>query len=170
LVLAVASAGCGALHHDSAGAVRHVSAGALQHVSRSAAPGAVIQLGTFAGYIWSGHVRSVGARWDVPRVTPGSAAGAAQTWVAAMASGPAGRSPFIQVGTTEGRFLLQPAVDLYEAFWTDTKHHFHPQLLFKVRPGDVVQASNERASNQTERAARSQNSTAQRTDVALARK
>jgi hypothetical protein len=59
----------------------------------------------------------------------------ASTWIGAQAPGAPRRSPFIQVGTVEDRGSSSPA---YRAFWTDTTRGFHPQILFRVHPGDAV--------------------------------
>jgi hypothetical protein len=92
--------------------------------------------GRMAGYVWSGHLGSVRASWAVPRMISGSGEAHASTWIGAQATGPPGPSPFIQVGTTEDRGFGSAPV--YGAFWTDTKRGYHPQILFHVRPGDVV--------------------------------
>lgn len=98
--------------------------------------GVAASFGRMAGYVWQGHVASVAAAWPVPRMAPGSGAAHASTWIAAQAPGPSRRSPFIQVGIVEDRADSSPPV--YGAFWTDTTRGFHPQILFDVRPGDVV--------------------------------
>lgn len=93
--------------------------------------------GPFAGYRWVGPVSSTQASWRVPAIAPGSPAGSAATWIGAEAAG-ASPAPFIQVGTNE---LGSGRAEAYYAFWSDVSHHFHPALLFDVRPGDRVTAS-----------------------------
>jgi hypothetical protein len=90
--------------------------------------------GHMAGYVWSGHVTAVSAAWSVPWMS-GAGEAHASTWIGAQAPGQALRSPFIQVGTVEDRGSARP---VYRAFWTDTTRGFHPQILFRVRPGDAV--------------------------------
>jgi hypothetical protein len=90
--------------------------------------------GTFAGYVWPGHVSSVQASWSVQRML-GRSVGVASTWIGAQ--GPNG---FIQVGTTEAR-AHGIHYTFYRAFWSDRAHHFHPVFLLKVHRGDRVSAS-----------------------------
>lgn len=92
--------------------------------------------GHMAGYVWTGNVTSVGAAWSVPRMKAGSGAAHASTWIGAQERNPVRPPPFIQVGTVEDR--ASSADPVYGAFWTDTTRGFHPQILFHVRPGDVV--------------------------------
>src|SRR5690242_10596760 len=96
---------------------------------------AVASFGHMAGYVWSGHVRAVAASWSVPRMS-GAGSAHASTWIGAQAPGLTERSPFIQVGTVEDRGSSSAAA--YAAFWTDTTRGFHPQILFRVHPGDAV--------------------------------
>ena len=101
-------------------------------------------LGRFAGYIWYGDVHSVQASWTVPRVLPGSELGEAGTWIGAQAPGWQEDTPFIQVGTNEGRFASPNGArddDAYWAFWSDTRHHFLPITLFPVSAGDRIDAA-----------------------------
>ena len=95
--------------------------------------------GHMAGYVWAGHVTSVAASWSVPRMAVGSHEAHASTWIGAQAPGPSLHTPFIQVGTLEDRGSV--SAPSYGAFWTDTRRGFHPQVLFHLRPGDVVSAS-----------------------------
>jgi hypothetical protein len=101
-----------------------------------------LSLGHFAGYQWFGKVRSVGASWTVPTISLGSHDGSAGTWIGAQGPGRTNSSPFIQVGTNEERRAtpLGP-LTLYYAFWSDVRHHFHPQHLFEVNPGDQISVS-----------------------------
>jgi hypothetical protein len=98
---------------------------------------ALYEFGHMAGYVWVGHVRTVGASWSVPRITSHGEAHAS-TWIGAQAPGALHRPPFIQVGTLEGRG--DDRVSSYAAFWTDTQRGFHPEILFRLRPGDTVTA------------------------------
>src|SRR5262249_38518970 len=97
----------------------------------------------FAGYMWRGHVTSMGGSWTVPRILRGSSAGSASTWIGAEASGP--RGAFIQLGTieTEGSVRGPDGAPRarYQAFWSDARHGLHPQPLFPVNPGDDLSAS-----------------------------
>ncbi len=97
----------------------------------------VTSFGAFAGYLWSGNVRSIAATFTVPRVKANSHYGIAGTWIGAQAPG-AGRSPFIQVGINEEQRRSGGAT--YYAFYSDTVAAFHPRFLFYVRAGDVVAA------------------------------
>lgn len=56
--------------------------------------------GSFAGYVWFGHLNSVHGSWMVPRVLQGSPAGVAGTWIGAQSTG--GPHAFVQIGTSEG--------------------------------------------------------------------
>lgn len=97
--------------------------------------------GPFVGYAWQGRVTSVQASWIVPRITGRSSPGVAGTWIGAAASGAPG--PFIQIGTNEESSApSQTEVPgRYYAFWTDVRHHVHPQPLFRVDPDDNLTAS-----------------------------
>ncbi len=108
-------------------------------------------LGAFAGWIWSGNVTTVSASWTVPSILGSSSPGRAGTWIGAQAPGDE-NSPFIQIGSNEELFSVNggdpaiPAaqtegVEGYYAFWSDVRHHFHPQYLFAVAPGDRVSAN-----------------------------
>jgi len=99
---------------------------------------ALASFGHMAGYVWSGNVRAVAASWSVPRMS-GSGNAHASTWIGAQAPGFSGRSPFIKVGTVEDRGSA--STPAYAAFWTDTTRGFHPQILFRVHPGDAVSTS-----------------------------
>jgi hypothetical protein len=133
------------------------------HRPGAANPSSTRSLGAWAGYVWRGRVRSVGASWSVPAVHPGAQLGEAATWIGAQASRPyaapardlsnparaalrwsrlAQRGPFIQVGTIECRGVSPAgrAYDLYDAFWTDATHHFRPIGVFAVKPGDQIAA------------------------------
>jgi hypothetical protein len=111
--------------------------------------------GPFAGYIWLGDVRSVRASWTVPRVLASSAHSVAATWIAAAAPGSPANG--IQIGTNEIGLpgALPPSAHaVYSAFWSDTAHHFHSQLLFDVEAGDNITASLARQGAQWELAIR----------------
>jgi len=100
-------------------------------------------VGRFAGYSWDGRVVSVQASWRVPRVLADSPPGFAGTWIGA--SGPGAHSLFIQVGTNEYQAAVEPPATqrpgpYFDAFWSDTKHHFFAQHLFVVSSGDVINA------------------------------
>jgi hypothetical protein len=85
----------------------------------------------------------VSASWTVPRVIPGSPAGVAGTWVGTRAPGPSSRAPFIQIGVDEQALTptaKRPTDAIYDAFWSATSRHFHPQFLFPVHAGDAVAA------------------------------
>jgi hypothetical protein len=103
---------------------------------RSGQDAAVTSFGRMAGYVWSGAVTSVRGAWSVPTMAPAPGEAHASTWIGAQALAAHPSSPFIQVGTTEDRARASPP--LYEAFWTDTKRGYHPQLLFRVGPGDRI--------------------------------
>jgi hypothetical protein len=99
--------------------------------------------GPLAGYLWRGRVQMVSASWTVPRVIPGSPAGVAGTWVGTRAPGPSSRAPFIQIGVNEQALTptaKRPTDAIYDAFWSATSRHFHPQFLFPVHAGDTVAA------------------------------
>ncbi|MGA2470909.1 MAG: G1 family glutamic endopeptidase [Solirubrobacteraceae bacterium] len=103
-------------------------------------------LGAFAGYVWQGpSVTSLSGSWIVPRIERDSRPGRAGTWIGAQTPGDSS-APFIQIGTNEERHAADrqaavPRSNFYYAFWSDTLHHFHPQFLFLVRPGDRISAS-----------------------------
>ena len=97
------------------------------------------EFGSFAGYMWRGHVRSLQASWSVPGIV-GASSGAAGTWIGAEALG----GQFIQIGTNEESFrpfALGAREIRYQAFWSDTRHHFLSQQLFRVAVGDNISAS-----------------------------
>ncbi len=98
----------------------------------------VTAFGAFAGYVWRGDERSIGASWTVPRIMPSTQTGLALagTWIGAQTTGP-GRPPFIQVGVNEVR---SPFGNAYFAFYSDTKLSFHPHTLFRTRAGDAISA------------------------------
>jgi hypothetical protein len=102
--------------------------------------GAGLSLGRFAGYVWRGSVTSVAASWTVPAIAPASHPGQAGTWIGAEGPSPAGRYPFIQVGTNEERIAGAGGGLRYYAFWSDPVRGFHPQFLFTVAPGDRIAA------------------------------
>jgi hypothetical protein len=56
---------------------------------------------------------------------------------------PGAHGAFIQVGSSElhGYARTHVAENRYWAFWSDTTRNFHPQFLFRVRPGDALSAS-----------------------------
>lgn len=92
-----------------------------------------------AGEVWTGAVASVSATWHVPPILAGSPPGTAVTWVGAQSLLTHGTGPFIQLGTNVERLAgVSDHRDVYETFWSDVTHHFHPQPLFTVHPGDEV--------------------------------
>ena len=97
--------------------------------------------GAYAGYVWLGHVSSVDGSWTVPRIVDPSHSGLATTWISAQAPGTP--SAFIQIGASElhGYSRAHVVENRYWAFWSDTTRNFHPQFLFRVRPGDAISAS-----------------------------
>jgi hypothetical protein len=111
------------------------------------ASGVASSFGHMAGSVWGGPVRSVGAMWAVPRML-GAGEAHASTWIGTQAPGIARSSPFIQVGTVEDRDAGGRAV--YAAFWTDTTRGFHPQILFRVSPGDLISTRLSRAGHRWE--------------------
>jgi hypothetical protein len=102
---------------------------------RRARPG--WSFGPYAGYVWHGRVTSVQSSWTVPRILRGSPIGYGGMWIGAQAPGAPG--PAIQIGVDEDD--LSAAGGRYYAFWSDTGHHFKAELLFYVKPGDVLSAS-----------------------------
>jgi hypothetical protein len=107
-----------------------------------------IDLGHFAGYVWDGgRVGSVSATFTVPRILPGSPPGSfGATWIGAQAPGVDG--PFIQIGVNEVHLLAPVTLlgrrierNVYYAFWSDTRLHFHARLLAVVHPGDQIAVS-----------------------------
>jgi hypothetical protein len=105
-------------------------------VARNGAYGSLThrKFGLLGGYLWdSGPVRSIEARWRVPAVLGGPRGAEASTWVGAQ-QGFGSSAPFVQVGT------LESSPSVYAAFWTDTLHHFQPQVLGFVPVGDEVAA------------------------------
>ncbi len=115
-----------------------VMLGATGCAGKAGSARALSSFGHMAGYVWSGDVQAVAASWPVPRMS-GAGEAHASTWIGAQAPGISQRSPFIQVGTVEDRASDSTAV--YDAFWTDTTRGFHPQILFRVQPGDAVSAA-----------------------------
>jgi Peptidase A4 family len=97
--------------------------------------------GAYAGYVWPGRVSSVEGSWTVPRIVAPSRFGLATTWIGAQAPGT--RGAFIQIGDGELHEYARAHVveNRYWAFWSDTTRNFHPQFLFRVRPGDSLSAS-----------------------------
>ncbi|MGA2471698.1 MAG: G1 family glutamic endopeptidase [Solirubrobacteraceae bacterium] len=90
---------------------------------------------------------SVQGSWTVPAIRRGSRKGAfASTWIGAAAP-PGDAGPFIQIGTQDWNMSAADSVGYlgltsYDgAFWSDNVHHFHPQFLFTVYPGDRMSAS-----------------------------
>jgi peptidase A4-like protein len=102
---------------------------------RSDSDRALYSFGHMTGYVWEGHVTAVAGSWSVPRMS-GAGEAHASTWIGAQAPGVPHRSPFIQVGIVEDRGAHGPPA--YGAFWTDTVRGFHPRILFRVQPGDLV--------------------------------
>jgi hypothetical protein len=101
-----------------------------------------LAFGSFAGYVWSGHVRSAHASWLVPVILGGSSNGYASTWIGALGHG--APATFIQIGTTEARepaSAAEKAHNVYYAFWSDTKRGFRAKKLFPVRPGNEISAT-----------------------------
>jgi len=98
--------------------------------------------GPFAGYAWIGSVHSAGGSFTVPRIASSSPLSQAATWIGVQGGGPPAR--FVQIGEIESRFWSsqkQKTVDVYFTVWSDTAHHFKPQPLFPVSPGDTLSAS-----------------------------
>ncbi len=111
-------------------------------VSAWASDNRTASFGSFAGYLWLGHVWSVHASWTVPRVRRGSPAGIGATWIGAQTAIPHGA--FLQIGTVEEGFWpkhRRRALNRDVAFWSDTDHHYRAQFIFVVGPGDRVSAS-----------------------------
>lgn len=100
------------------------------------------------GYIWHGRVDSVSATWTVPKVEAG-ALGWASTWIGVETDN--GRARFLQLGVDQGLSVapgearlhmpLAEEPQIYEAFWSDTAHNFHPVVVGGVEPGDVIHMS-----------------------------
>jgi hypothetical protein len=102
-----------------------------------------VALGRFAGYEWDGNERSVAASWSVPRIVSGPSPSWATAWLGAQGPGSGVKYPFIQVGTNEQRYTVDPTIGqrtVYTAFWTDTTHHFLARELFGVAAGDRMSA------------------------------
>jgi hypothetical protein len=137
LLLACFTAGCGSgSRAPTASSGGRAVAGGRHSSTRAPDPNS----GTFAGYNLLGrHVRAIAATWTVPAVQPRSGAGKAGTWVGVQGHG-IKNYPFLQVGTNEEHLALHPAQNIYYAFWSDTRRHFRPALLFAVRAGDRVLA------------------------------
>jgi hypothetical protein len=97
--------------------------------------------GADAGYVWPGRVSSLEGSWTVPWIVEPSRSGLATTWIGTQARDT--RGAFIQIGSCELRGYSPAHVveNLYWAFWSDRTRDFHPQLLFRVRPGDALSAS-----------------------------
>jgi hypothetical protein len=98
--------------------------------------------GPFAGYVWIGSVHSIGASFTVPRIASGSPLSEASSWIGVQGAGPPAR--FVQIGEIESRLWSrqkQKTADVYATFWSDTAHHFKPQSLFGVSPGDTLSAA-----------------------------
>jgi hypothetical protein len=93
------------------------------------------QLGAFSGYSWNGPVTQVSASWTVPAILGAAGSTSASTWIGVQ--GPQ-RGAFFQIGIIEETFDGQFS---YEAFWSDTAHGFHPQLLMNVVQNDQIHAS-----------------------------
>lgn len=97
--------------------------------------------GDFAAWNWSGRVTSVQAAWRVPRILARSPQGVASTWIGAQGFGR--QRAFIQIGVDE-EFVksgTRARTAVYRAWWSDTVHHYLPQYLFEVAPGDRIFAS-----------------------------
>lgn len=95
-----------------------------------------LPFGPDAGYLYVGHVTSVRASFTVPRIVHGSPLGLASTWIGAQTPGPR----FIQVGIYEERIrgAHNRVSSEYRAVWSDIAHHYAPQFLFHVNPGDGI--------------------------------
>jgi hypothetical protein len=116
-----------------------IAAVAVSSVAASEGPlarGPAWSFGAFAGYQWAGRVTEIRAQWVVSQIESAAPRGAASTWIGAEAPGSTETAPFIQVGTQE-----QQNTPRYAAFWSDTLHGFHPQVLFSVAAGDTIAAS-----------------------------
>jgi peptidase A4-like protein len=97
--------------------------------------------GAYGGYVWRGRVSSVEGSWTVPRIVEPSRFGLATTWIGSQSRDARGR--FIQIGSCElhGYSRAHVVENRYWAFWSDSMRNFHPQFLFRVRPGDAISAS-----------------------------
>ncbi len=93
------------------------------------------QLGSFSGYSWNGAVTQVSASWAVPAILGAAGSTSASTWIGVQ--GPQ-QGAFFQIGIIEETFDGQSS---YEAFWSDTAHGFHPQILMNVVQNDQIHAS-----------------------------
>jgi hypothetical protein len=104
-----------------------------------------VQFGPFAGYLWGGDVRQVGAVVAVPTIDDLTRPGFAGTWIGAEGSSDprTQRAAFFQVGVNEvgGAEFTLSGDSHYYAFWSSTALGFHPRRLFEVQPGDPVQLS-----------------------------
>jgi hypothetical protein len=141
---ALAVAGCGLTGSPApvAGPVVAPDAAARPHLasSRHSRTSTKEDPRAFAGYnLHLRRVRMIAASWRVPAVSESSKAGAGSTWIGVQPPSGGWRTPFIQVGTTDQRDLDK--YNDYEAFWTDTDHHFHPIGFMTVLPGERVSAS-----------------------------
>jgi hypothetical protein len=129
--------------------------------------GAAVQFGPFAGYLWHGDVRQVGAVVAVPTIDGLTNPGFAGTWIGAEGSidPRTQRAAFFQVGVNEvsGATFIAPGDSHYYAFWSSTALGFHPRLLFEVQPGDPVQLSIRVARNRLVLYARDRHSGVHRT-------
>jgi hypothetical protein len=98
--------------------------------------------GALAGYFsQSVPVHSVEASWSVPRISAGSPAGAALTWIGVQDRAIPDAESFIQVGLLEQRYAAsnkQPARSFYCAFTSTSSNFDHPDCWFDVRPGDEI--------------------------------
>ena len=101
------------------------------------------EFGPFAGYVWNGEVRQVSAEIVVPRLIGSARGGAAATWIGARGAiaERTQQAPFFQVGVNEDWTGSNPTGGHYYAFWSSTGRRFAPQVLFGVRPGDVLRVS-----------------------------
>jgi hypothetical protein len=90
----------------------------------------------FGGYNWFGTTTSISAQWVVPTILSNAQDVAASTWIGAQS---ASSGAFIQLGVTEQR--LTTASPTYEAFWSDTSHHYYAQPIQAVGANDTILAS-----------------------------
>ena len=101
------------------------------------------QFGPFAGYVFNGEAGQISAGIVVPRLIGADRGGAAATWIGlrgAIAERTQ-QAPFFQVGVNEDWTNSNPTGNHYYAFWSSTGKNFAPQVMFSVRPGDLLNVS-----------------------------
>jgi hypothetical protein len=101
------------------------------------------EFGPFAGYVWNGEVRQISADIRVPRLIGAAHGGAAATWIGVRGaiSDRTQSAPFFQIGVNEDWTHAGQVGGRDYAFWSSTGRDFAPQVLFSVRPGDVLAVS-----------------------------